>query len=159
MKLFVFFLGALISFGASAFEIDGLKTGLSREKAISQLETLNLKITSISDNNVVAEASGRLYSLNFCNGSLVNVQKNLEPSFDTFVDLVSRFKSLYGAPLSIDPQLPNPTSYAMGYDLSVSWRVGRELVTAEHVSFKSNSQTSVTYDAPNLCFQHPQLSK
>lgn len=155
MKCLAFLIGTLLSFGASAFEIDGLTTGLSREKAIAQLEIYGLKITSDSDSNLLASAPGRLYSLSFCKGSLVLVQKHLDPSFDAFVNLVSRFKSLYGSPLSIDSRLPNPTSYASAHGLSVSWRVHGELVTAEHESFSSNSQTSVIYDAPNDCFPNP----
>lgn len=157
MLRFAFCAVVFVATSASAFDIDGLSTGQSREKAIAQLERYGLKITSEKDDHVLATAAGRLYSLNFCKGSLVSVQKNLEPTFNTFIELTARFHTLYGAPLSVAPKLPDPTSYAPAHSLSISWRDKAELITATHKSFSSNNQTDVTYDARNACFQYPLL--
>jgi hypothetical protein len=157
MNRYTFLSAVLISVNARAFDIDGFRTGMSQEKVVARAQMLGLEITSERTDYVLAQGDGRHYSLSFCKNFLVTAQKIVDPTFDTFVELASYFQSLYGAPVSVMPQTPDPTSYAPSYTLSIAWRAKSEVITVDHTSFKSNTQTDVTYDAPNSCFQNPLL--
>lgn len=147
----------LLSVNVQAFDIDGLNTQMPREEAIAHLKSFGLTIEDKKD-KVLAYQSGRFYSLGFCNGTLVQVQKDLKATFETFVELAMRFKKMHGSPVWILPETPEPESSTLKYKLSIAWRDQDELITIMHIAFASHNQTSVIYEVNNSCFSNPLLS-
>lgn len=155
-----FCITAVIASHASAFEIDGLKSGQSRAESVAQLQRLDLEIEKGESGQLHGTApDGRLYSLSFCGDALVQVQKCLAPSFKDFVELLYRMRELYGSPIVVLPELPDPTSHAKSHKLAIAWRHRQELVTAEFIRFDSNDQLDVTYEVRNSCFANPHLAR
>ena len=82
----------LLSTFAFAFEIDGLRSGMSIEEARKVLEGFSYQKIEIKGNSLMAfdqeVGSDRAINATFCKGKLVQAQKHLKPRFDDFVRLV-----------------------------------------------------------------------
>lgn len=137
-----------------AFDVDGFRAGDSPEKVAAQIERLGLRQDPLDGGGVLAVGKGnRLYSLNFCKGELISVQKHLNPTFSNFVEISHQFTSSHGTPSAFWPRLPDRTSYGPNHALAVRWGVGSEIVTVTFREYESNNQLDVTYEAPNSCYE------
>ena len=78
--LVIFVLILLSSNVSHAFEIDGLKSGMSMEAERSLLETYSYRQIQIKENSILASdqsgSDGRFIALTFCEGKLVG-RKNI----------------------------------------------------------------------------------
>jgi hypothetical protein len=147
----------LVGSQARGFELDGLRSGQSRAETLDQLQRLGLQIEERADGSVMGTRSwDRFYSLSFCEGVLVQVQKTLRPTFSSFVELIDGFQRKYGQPVAVIPRLPDPTS-VRHYSLSIAWRKQGELISADFTHFGPTDQLDIAFSVRQTCYRIPLL--
>jgi len=122
----------LLATGVShAFEIDGLKSGISMDEAKLLLERYSYKTIQLKENSLIASdeprGDGRFIALTFCKGKLVQADKHLTPHFDYFVRLVNEKRRELGKP---SDAWTSPTGVTSSYEsnsASFLWKDGQHL--------------------------------
>lgn len=140
----------------SAFEVDGLRSGMSQDQARKALEASYQGIQT-KDSNIMAYhvSTGRFINLNFCKGKLVQVQKDLNPRFDDFVRLVYQKTKEVGKPITAWTRPADVESRVVSNSVSFLWKEGPTFTTATYTEFSSNNSLSVVYEIKNSCWQVP----
>ena len=153
---------ALILFAASvshAFEVDGLKSGISMNEAKRLLESQSYKKIEIKDNSIVAfdqsGSDGRFIALSFCKGKLVQAQKHLKPRFDYFVRLVNEKRRELGKPADAWTVPTDVVSNVESNSVAFLWRDGETFIKVTYTEFGSNNQLDILYEIKNACWQVP----
>jgi len=139
--------------GAHSFQIDGLNSGMSMEKARKILESSSYKNIQSRDNGIIASDANRFILLNFCKDELILVQKHLSPGFDNFVRLIDEKRKELGNPTDAwtdpaDANLPIERNA-----VSFLWRDSLTSVRITYTEFASNKQLDVLFEAKNACRQ------
>ncbi|MEN6375262.1 MAG: hypothetical protein ABFD75_10865 [Smithella sp.] len=152
--VFVFIL--LLASVSHAFEIDGLKSGISMDEAKKLLESFSYKTIEVKDNSMIASdeprGSGRFIALCFCKGKLVQAQKHLKPRFDYFVRLVSEKRRELGKPTAAWTQPTDVTSSYESNSVSFRWKDGQTFIKVTYSEYGSNNQLDILYEIKNLCW-------
>lgn len=142
---------------AFAFELDGLKSGMSMEQAKEALGKISYsKISEIETSLIATDESPeshRMISASFCKGKLVQVSKHLSPHFDQFVRLVEQKSNEYGNHVSSWVRSPNAESGFKNNSVSFLWRTKATSITATYNEFTSNKQLSILYADRNSCWK------
>ncbi|MBL0226319.1 MAG: hypothetical protein IPQ16_12375 [Geobacteraceae bacterium] len=136
-----------------AFELDGLNSGISMERARKILEGSSYQNIQTRDNGIIATGANRFILLNFCKDGLVLAQKHLAPGFDNFVRLIEEKRRELGKPADAwaepaDVQLPVERNA-----VAFLWRDGLTSVKVTYTEFASNKQLDVLYEIKNECRQ------
>lgn len=149
-------LGANVS---HAFEMDGLKSGISTEVAKRLLESYSYKNIKIEDHSIIASdqtgGESRLIALSFCNNKLVQAQKHLIPRFDNFIRLVNDKRKEIGKPIDAWTEPTDVTSNLEKNAVSFLWKDGPTFIKISYTEFKSNNQFDITYEIKNKCWELP----
>jgi len=110
-------------------------------------------------NNISADyqttKSPRLFNLNFCKGSLVQVQKELEPRFDHFVRLIDEKRRELGRPIDAWSRPPGVTESLDKSSITFVWKNGKTLIQVSYTEFPSNKFLDITYEIKNTCWKIP----
>jgi hypothetical protein len=144
----------LLSAHAShAFEVDGLSSGMSMERARKTLEAAAYTDIQTRENRILAYGGNRFILLNFCKDELVLLQKHLTPAFAEFVRLVDGKKKELGKPAEawvepVDEHLPIERNA-----VCFLWRDGSTSVKVTFTEFASNNQLDILYEIKNPCKQ------
>ena len=142
-----------------AFEMDGLKSGITMEVAKRLLESYSYKNIKKDDHSIIAsdQTSGesRLIALSFCKNKLVQVQKHLIPRFDNFTRLVNDKRKEFGKPVDAWSEPTDVTSNFESNAVSFLWRDGPTFIKISYTEFKSNNQFDITYAIKNICWELP----
>jgi len=144
----------LLAAGASpAFEVDGLSSGMSMEKAGKALAAAGYADIQTRENRVMAYGGNRFILLNFCRDELVLLQKHLTPAFSGFVRLVDEKRKELGQPAEVwvepvDEHLPVERNA-----VCFLWRDGPTSVKVTYTEFASNKQLDILYEVKNTCRQ------
>lgn len=142
-----------------AFEIDGFKSGMSVGEAQKQLEAYSYKNIKQEGNNITAYyhsvKSPRLFNLNFCKGVLVQVQKELDPSFDRFVRLIDEKRKELGRPVDAWSNRADATASLEKSSITFIWKNGKTLIQASYKEFPSNNFLDIVYEEKNECWKIP----
>jgi hypothetical protein len=136
-----------------SFEIDGLSSGMSTEKAKKTLEGFAYKNIQTRENGIIASGGNRFILLKFCKDELVMVQKHMTPGFDNFVRLVDEKRKELGKPADAWTEHAESTLTVERNAVSFLWRDGLTSVKVTHTEFASNMQLDVIYEIRNACRQ------
>ena len=149
----------LLGEGVFAFEIDGLRSGMSLDQATKAMESLSYEKIEIRENSVMAydksTEGGRLISATFCKGKLVQAQKHLQPRFDHFVRLVEQKTKDLGRPTAAWTRPADVESRIISNSVSFLWHDGPTSVTVSYTEFPSTRQLDIVYEIKNSCWQVP----
>lgn len=138
---------------SDSFEIDGLVSGMSMEKARKKLEESFYKSIQVRDNSIVASGNNRFLLLNFCKNELVLVQNHLPPGFDNFVRRVEEKRKELGKPSDAWTEPADPNLIVGRNSVSFLWKDNLTSVKITFAEFASNRQLDVTYENRNSCRQ------
>lgn len=147
-------LSLLAAHGSHAFEIDGLSSGMSMEKAKKILEaSSSYKNIQVKETGIIAYGGNRFILLNFCKDELVLAQKHLTPGFDHFVRLIDEKTRELGKPSDawtepVDVNVPVERNA-----VSFLWRGDVTSVKVTYTEFASNKQLDELYENRNACRQ------
>jgi hypothetical protein len=136
-----------------AFEIDGLNSGMSMERARKVLEGSSYKNIRTRENGITAYGGNRFILLSFCKDELVLVQKHLTPGFESFVRLVDEKTKELGKPADAWTE---PVDVAVPVErnaVAFLWRGDVTSVKVTYTEFTSNKQLDVMYEIRNVCRQ------
>lgn len=136
-----------------AFEIDGLVSGMSLERARKTLEGSAYKSIQTRENGILASGGNRFILLTFCKGELVLVQKHLTPSFDNFVRLVDKKRLELGKPADAWTEPADVSVPIERNAVSILWRDSLSTVKVTFTEFASNKQLDILYESKNSCRQ------
>lgn len=142
---------------AFAFEVQGLRSGMSLDEAQSVVQKQSYDRIEVTDNQIQAwdlPTSGRERGifLTFCEGRLILVAQHLRPRFDLFVRLVDEKREALGPPLDAWASPTEATSPVDHDGISFAWRNGEDIVTVTYTEFSSNSQLDVAHEAQHECY-------
>lgn len=155
-KVLVFLILSMFAANVSqAFEIDGLKSGISMDQAKNILATHSYKNIEIKDTSIMAYDNGRFISLSFCKDKLVRAQKHLKPRFDYFVRLVDEKRKELGKPIDALSAPSDVTSIIVSNSVSFLWKDGPAFLIVKYIQFDTNNQLDMTYSISNSCFKTP----
>jgi len=144
---------------AGAFEIDGLKSGMSKEQAKKVLDSFSFSDIRIENDNIIAQdkekKDGRLLALVFCKGKLVQVQKHLKPRFDYFARLVNEKRRELGKPADAWAKPTDVMSNIEDNEVTILWKNGPTFVKVTYHDFGSSNQLDIIYVMSNTCYQTP----
>ena len=138
---------------SQAFEIDGLSSGMSMERARKILEGASYKNIQSRDNGITAYGGNRFILLGFCKDELVLVQKHLAPGFDSFVRLVDEITKELGKPADAWTEPADVMFPVERNAVSFLWRDGVTSTKVTYTEFASNRQLDVIYEIVNTCRQ------
>lgn len=140
----------------SAFEIDGLRNGMSPEQVKKVLESSYQGIHT-KDSNIMGYhiSTGRFINANFCKGELVQVQKDLNPTFQAFVKLVDQKTKEVGKPFAAWTRPATVESPVEINSVSFLWKAGQTFITVSYTEFPSNNTLDIVYEAQNSCWKVP----
>lgn len=143
----------LVAKVSDAFEIDGLSSGMSMERARKILEGSSYKNVQTRENGIIASGANRFILLNFCKDELVLVQKHLTPGFDNFARLIDEKRRELGKPVDAWTEPADVNLPVERNAVSVLWRDGVTSVKVTYTEFASNKQLDVLYETKNACRQ------
>lgn len=138
---------------AHSFQIDGLNSGMSMERARKYLEGSSYKNIQSRENGIIASDADRFILLNFCKDELVLVQKHLTPGFDSFARLVDEKRKELGKPADAWTEPADVNLPVERNAVSFQWRDGLTSVRITYTEFASNKQLDVLYEVKNACRQ------
>jgi len=138
---------------AHSFEIDGLSSGMSLERARKTLEGSAYKTIQTRENGILASGGNRFVLLNFCKDELVLVQKHLAPGFDSFVRLVDEKTKELGKPADAWTEPADRNVPVERNAVSFLWRDNLTSVRVTFTEFASNRQLDILYEIKNSCRQ------
>ena len=149
----VFALTLLLAGIVSAFEIDGLRNGMSQAEVKKALEASYEGIQIKDDNYIEARQASTSYFIyaTFCKGKLVQVQKDLNPRFDYFVRLVEQKTGELGKPIAAWTNPARIDSPVESNSVSFLWKEGQSSITVSYTEFPSNKQLYIVYEIKNSC--------
>jgi hypothetical protein len=136
-----------------AFEIDGLSSGMSMEKAAKVLEGASYKNIQTRENGIIASGGNRFILLNFCKDGLVMVQKHLAPGFDSFVRLIEEKRRELGKPSDAWTESADVNVPVERNAVAFLWRDGQTSIKVTYTEFASNRQVDMIYETRNNCRQ------
>jgi len=136
-----------------SFEIDGLTSGMSMDRARKKLEGSSYKNIQTKENGIIASGGNRFILLNFCKDELVLVQKHLQPGFDNFVRLIDEKRKELGKPADAWTETADVNLNFERVAVSFLWHDGMNSVKVTFTEFASNKQLDVTYEIKNTCRQ------
>lgn len=143
----------LIATASHAFEIDGLSSGMSIEKAKKYLEGASYKNIQVKENGIIASGGNRLILLSFCKDELVLLQKQLAPGFDNFVRLIDEKTRELGKPAVAWTEPADVNLPVERNAVSFLWRDSQAAVKVTYTEFASNRQLDIMYEVKNVCRQ------
>jgi len=146
-----------LSGNSKAFELDGLKSGMTMEQSKTVLKRISYENFNVIETTLLASDksldSHRRISASFCNGKLVQVQKGLPPLFNNFTRLVEQKTKEFGSPTSAWVRVPDIVS---GFDVnsvSFAWRDGTTAISATYTELTAtNKQLDILYADKNSCW-------
>ena len=155
-KRLIFVSVLLLCEGANAFEVDGLKSGMSFQEARSVIESFSYSKVEIKENqisgwDIPAMGTNRSVYLNFCKGRLVQVQKHLQPRFDYFVRLVDEKRKQLGQPTDAWSEPTDVTSAVESNAIRFQWRDKNDYIVVSYIQFPSNNQLDIRHKIKNEC--------
>jgi len=136
-----------------SFEIDGLSSGMSMEKAKKNLEGSSYKNIQTRENGIIASGGNRFILLNFCKNELVMVQKHLAPDFGSFVRLIDEKRRELGKPADAWTEPADVNFPVERNAVSFLWRDSSTSVKVTFTEFSSNRQLDILYEIKNSCRQ------
>ena len=137
-----------------SFEIDGLGSGMSMEKARKRLEgSASYKNIQTRENGITASGGNRFILLSFCKDELVMLQKHLAPAFDNFVRLIDEKRKELGKPADAWTEPADGNLPVERNAVSFLWRDSLTSVKVTFTDFASNKQRDVVYESRNVCRQ------
>lgn len=136
-----------------SFEIDGLSSGMSMERARKILEGSSYKNIQTRENGIIASGANRFILLNFCKNELVLVQKHLTPGFDNFVRLIDEKRKELGKAADAWTEPADVHVPVERNAVSFQWRDSLTSVKITYTEFASNKQLDVLYETKNTCRQ------
>jgi hypothetical protein len=136
-----------------AFEVDGLNSGMSMEKARKSLEGSSYTDIQARENRIMAYGGNRFIILNFCKDELVLLQKHLTPGFAEFIRLVDEKRKELGKPADAWAEPADGNLPVERNALSVLWRDNSTSVKVTFTEFASNKQLDILYELKNTCKQ------
>jgi hypothetical protein len=136
-----------------SFEIDGLTSGMSMERARKILEGSSYKNIQTTANGIIASGGNRFILLKFCKDELVLVQKHVPPGFDNFVRLIDEKRKQLGKPADAWTETPDVNLNLERDAVSFLWHDGMNSVKVTLAEFAANKQLDVTYEIRNACRQ------
>lgn len=139
--------------GCYPFEVDGLTSGMSMESARKVLAAASYKNIQARENGIIASGANRLILLSFCKGELVLVQKQLAPTFDTFIRLTDEMRKERGKPADAWGEPADGNLPVEKNAISVLWKDSLTSVKITYTEFASNKQLDVIHETRNACRQ------
>ena len=136
-----------------AFEIDGLSSGMSMEKARKILEGSAYKNIQTRENGITASGGNRFILLSFCKDELVMLQKHLTPAFGNFVRLIDKKRKELGNPADAWTETADGNLPVERNAVSFLWRDSLTSVKVTFTEFATNKQLDVVYEIRNVCRQ------
>ena len=136
-----------------AFEIDGLRSGMSAGNARKILEGAGYKNIQTRENGMTASGGNRFILLGFCKDELIMLQKHLAPAFDNFVRLIDEKRKELGRPADAWTEPADDNLPVERNSVSFLWRDSLTSVKVTFTEFASNNQLDVVYEIRNPCRQ------
>ena len=136
-----------------AFEIDGLRSGMSAGNARKILEGAGYKNIQARENGMTASGGNRFILLGFCKDELIMLQKHLAPAFDNFVRLIDEKRKELGKPADAWTEPADGNLPVERNSVSFLWRDSLTSVKVTFTEFASNKQLDVVYEIRNPCRQ------
>ena len=151
----LFLLGCVSIVGA--FEIDGFKSGMSIQEAQEVLKKYSYGNIKVQENSIFAEQyhDNRFISIGFCDGKLVQFQKELKPRFDYFTRLVDEKRNELGKPVDAWSLPTDVTSNVESNSITFLWKADDTIISVSYTEFPQNNQLSITYETYNTCWKIP----
>jgi hypothetical protein len=163
IQIIAFLIIVLLPNSIFAFNLDGLESGMLRQEAIEIIKKYKCSkiIESDTSSSFLAYEPNHLkpwkdrlcYSLSFCGGRLVQLQKNLEPRFEHFVRLVNETRDRIGKP---DDAWSVPASVLTEKEsntVKFLWINTDSSILINYSEWEKHSQLSVVLTDNNECFQ------
>lgn len=164
-RISIFLICLLIPLAAAtAFDVDGIKSGITMEKVKAIISTWNFDSIEEKESHIIAfdypaKPSYRFYIFNFCDDRLTHIQKGIKPSMKMFIILFDSLSKTYGHPIDSDS---NRSAYQDGTGsdgIDFLWRSGTEYIKLSYRVFSSNDSLDIHYDIPNRCATYPNKFK
>ena len=147
---------AFLAVEAAAFEIAGLKSGMSMSEAKKVVQDLGYKKITVTENGIdaVSDPQSPLDGVfaSFCKGKLVRAQRLLDPKFDHFVRLVEEKERELGKHRVAWARTEGLESGTEESIVFFSWTKGETSVTVSYRELSSNNQLDVVYEIKNSCW-------
>ena len=155
MKLRISVLLLVLSANATAFDVDGFSTGMTKAAVLSKAEK-SYKVVNVDESTFIANAGdGGYLSFNFCEGKLAAVQKGFPADLKQVTLLVSEFKDKHGNPFSTSAGTRAGSTGPI-YELGMWWNAGNEFVNIYYMGTGSSEGLSTSHQARNSCFKVPR---
>lgn len=140
---------------AYAFELDGLRSGMTKNEAIAALKRISVGIDDQGETIIAGDKldkpSARTFALNFCKGRLVSLQKLLLPRWDYFVRLVQEKRRELGRPADVLGDPSDTTSTLKSDAVRVVWRYRDHAEIITYTKFPANDQLDIVLSVKNDC--------
>ena len=154
-SLLVALAGFLAASSAGAFEVEGFRTGMSKDEVVSTAEK-RATLRNIDENTVVAtDPSGSYLSFNFCKGSLAAIQQGFPATLKHVSLLTAEFNKRYGKPFSIDSGSRADPSGEI-HEMGIWWKAGSEYISLYYMGTPQGDSLSASHQSKNSCFKVPR---
>ena len=134
----------------SAFEVDGFKSGMTKEEVRRLLKSYHFDKIEDKEGGIYAydipiDRTHRSYGLFFYDDKLVLLHKNFPPSIKKFIFLFDRFSALYGKPFDSNSEV-RIESHGESRRIIFYWSKMGEIVSLHYIVFPNNDDLHVIYE-------------
>jgi hypothetical protein len=140
---------------SSAFEVDGLVSGMSIKKATAALQMAAYSNIQTTEHSVMASGGSRFILLSFCKDRLVLVQQHLSPGFDNFIRLIDEKRKELGKPADSWGEPAEAHLPVNRNAISLLWTYGGDSVKVTFTELALNRQLDILYEVKNDCRRVP----
>ncbi len=132
-----------------AFDVDGLKDGMTRDEILQALSIWNFdriddRGTYLSAYDIPDKKTYRHYNLSFVNNKLVLVQKDYKPSMKNYIALFQELAEKYGEKVICHASSRMSTEGDVK-EIECWWWNRNEEISLRYTIFENNDQLSVVY--------------
>lgn len=158
----LFFLASVcLCNGATAFEIDQFKSGMTRAQVKESLVDWNFdQLDEVGPDAILAfdgpkKETNRLFKFYFCSDKLVAFEQSLKGSVRNLVTVTQNYVRQYGQPIKLDAST-NVISNGEKSSMVIYWRLRNDFVGLRYVNLPNGEDLAVSYEVNNNCFPAPR---
>lgn len=144
---------------SQAFEVDGIKSGISPKKVKAIISKWSLTNIVENESHIHGSRGDQFYIFDFCDGRLTQMTKGIRPSMKTFIVMFNDLSSAYGKPLESNAERLPVTNGEEHYVLDFLWKAGKEYVLLNYSVFPTNDSMHLYYHVPNKCLTYDSKLK
>lgn len=153
--------GLIFSNTARCFEIDQIKSGMTKDGVKDGLKSWNFdRVVDYPPDTLIAfdlpeKNSERQFLFTFCNDKLVGFAQEIKPSAKNFIIVTNNYLTKYGQPAKVEGDT-NVISVGEKNTMAMYWRKGVDFVGVKFTMLPTSEQLVVLQQANNNCWKAPR---